>query len=125
MNGKGHQMADSGLGNPNLLSYLLGIVQVLWLILLGRTNSKADSSLEKVDKERTANEARFNLVYEKIAKQENTIHTCKNQIEEDMKHHMTEGQIKDFVDRSIKPIETSIKAVHEDVKEILKERRPK
>lgn len=94
-------------------------------LLFGWTHHRASSAHKKIDGERKDNESRFNLVYEKISRQENTVRVCKDQIEEDMKHHMTEGQIKDFVDRSIKPIEKAINAVHEDVKEILKERRPK
>lgn len=105
--------------------WLVGLIMTAYLFLLRWTHSRASSAHTKIDNERKDNEARFNLVYEKIAGQGNTISRCKNQIEEDIKHHMTEVQIKDFVDRSIKPIETSIKTVHEDVKEILKEMRGK
>lgn len=112
--------------------WLVGIIMTAYLFLLKWTHSRASSAHTKIDNERKDNEARFNLVYEKIAGQGQTISKCKNQIEEDMKHHMREDQIKDFVDRSIKPLETQIstvhdgqKAAHEDIREILKELQKK
>ena len=117
---KGYTMDDS-----TFYKYLVGLLMMMGSLLFGWTHHRASSAHRKIDIERKDNEARFNLVHTKINKQESTIHTCKGQIEEDIKHHMTEVQIKDFVDRSIKPIETQINVVHEDVKEILKEMRSK
>jgi len=117
---KGQIMDDS-----TFLKWLLGLVASMGLLLFNWTHHRASSAHKKIDDERKDNEARFIMVYEKIAGQGNTISKCKNQIEEDIKHHMREDQIKDFVDRSIKPIETQIGVVHDDVKEILKEMRSK
>lgn len=113
------------MDDSTFYKYLVGLLMMTGSLLFGWTHHRASSAHKKIDVERKDNEARFNLVYEKIAKQGGTIHTCRNQIEEDIKHHMTEVQIKDFVDRSIKPIETQIGVVHDDVKEILKEMRSK
>jgi len=104
---------------------LVGLLMMMGSLLFGWTHHRASSAHKKIDDERKDNESRFDSVHERIANQGHTIHTCKNQIEEDIKHHMTEVQIKDFVDRSIKPIQTQIMVVHEDVKEILKEMRSK
>jgi len=111
------------MDDSTFYKYLVGLLMMMGSLLFGWTHHRASSAHKKIDDERKDNESRFNLVHTKINKQEGTIHTCKNQIEEDMKHHMTEGQIKDFVDRSIKPIQTQLTVVHEDVKEILKEMR--
>jgi len=115
---KGHTMDET-----NFFKWLFGAFLTIWIFVTRWTHSRTTSAHSKIDEERKDNEARFNTVHEKINRQASTIHTCKNQIEEDIKHHMTEGQIKDFVDRSIKPIQTQITVVHEDVKEILKEMR--
>ncbi len=113
------------MDDANFFKWLSGGLLFTGGLLLKWIHHRASSAHGKIDSERKDNEARFNLVYEKIAGQSGTISKCKNQIEEDMKHHMREDQIKDFVDRSIKPIETQINVVHEDVKEILKEMRSK
>lgn len=113
------------MDDSTFYKYLLGLLLMTGSLLFGWTHHRASSAHNKIDDERKDNEDRFKMVYAKIARQEGTIITCKDQIEEDIKHHMTEVQIKDFVDRSIKPIETQIKVVHDDVKEILKEMRLK
>ncbi len=110
-------------GDPSFLTWLSMMASGMLVLLFGWTHNRASSAHTKIAKERTANEARINLCYEKIAETVNKTENCRIKIERDIAEHMTEVQIKDFVDRSIKPIQTQINIVHDDVKTILKEVR--
>ena len=116
--------------DPSFLTWLSMMASGMLVLLFGWTHKRASSAHIEVAKERIANEARINLCYEKIAETVNRTEACRIKIEKDIAEHMTEVQIKDFVDRSIKPIQTQISGVdnridvvHDDVKTILKEVR--
>lgn len=98
-------MADPNLASPTLIQWLLGLVTTLLLILFGWSNSKA------------------NLAHRRIDEEINTITKCKEDINNEFSKHMTEPQVKDFVDRTIKPIENKIDAIHSDLKQWMREQR--
>jgi hypothetical protein len=116
---KGLTMDDS-----TFLKWALGLVTLLGLTLIGRTHTKATDAHVKIEKERDDNEARLALCYQRIADTTEKTEVCRREIYKDMhslsSKLMTEVQVKDFVDRSIKPMQDSINAVHSDVKELLK-----
>ena len=98
-------MSDPNI-TPNFIQWLLGIVSLLFFTMLGWVNSKSNTAIRKADASA------------------NTVSVCRKEIDKNIhdlsKELMTEVQVKDFVDRSIKPLEKSIQAVHTDIKELLR-----
>ena len=118
-------MADSNFGGSGVISYLLGAVQLLWLLLLGRTHASAKSAHDSIAEERKLNDAKATVIHEKINKSINQVSLCRQQVDENIrtlsKDLMTELQVKDFVDRSIKPLENQISAIDRKITDSHKE----
>lgn len=95
-------MSDPNLATPGFIEWLLGIITILFTLLFGWLNNKTT------------------LAHSKIDKAERRVSRCRQEISEDLSRHMNEAQVKDFVDRTIKPIENKVDAIHTDVKTLLK-----
>lgn len=100
--------------DANFFKWLTGIILLMGSLLFSWTHARASSAHKKIDDDRRDTGRRFSLI-------DSNISTCKQGIDKDLANHMTEFQIKDFVDRSIKPLEDKIDAVHVDLKAVLRE----
>ena len=100
------------MDEPTVIKSLLGLVATLSLLLFSKNHAVAKDAHTKIDHEREATDDKMDTVHEKINAAVSSIHSCRQEV--DMSIHtmskelMTEVQVKDFVDRSIKPIETKI-----------------
>lgn len=110
------------MDNITFANYLMGLIAGLTLLLFGWTHTRASQAHTKIDTERKDNEARFRLCYEKIAEQGRLTEACRQQIGLRIDSHMTEVQVKDFVDRTTKPIEKTLAEMHSDIKTIMRDR---
>jgi len=107
------------MDDSTFYKYVIGILTLAWSLLIGWTHHRASSAHTKIDSERKDNEARFNLVYEKIAESIQKTEKCRIEIKKDLEVRMTEPHIKEYVAMSIKPLENKVDATHTDIKAIL------
>ena len=89
------------MDDANFFKWLFGTFLVIWVFITKWTHTRASSAHEKINK-----------VSDKLG-------LCRQEIDREFSSHMTEFQIKDFVDRSIKPLENKVDAIHVDLKTLL------
>ena len=94
------------MDDTTFLKWLIGLLMAAWTLLFSWTHSRATSAHDKAEE---AN---------------NKINKCRQEVDTNVhdlsRTLMTEAQVKDFVDRSLKPLEKSIQAVHTDIKILIR-----
>jgi len=111
---KGHVMDET-----NFFKWFFGALLTIWLFLTKWSHSRISAAHAKIDEERKDNEARFNLVYEKIAESISKTEKCRNEIKKDLEVRMTEPHIKEYVGLKIEPLTNKVNEIHTDVKALL------
>lgn len=104
--------------------WLAALVAGAYLLLLRLAHAKATSAHASIEAHRLETKKDVGKIYDEIQKSKNETYLCRKEIEKDMQtimkavnDRMSETQIKDFVDREIRPINGKLGELSQDVKD--------
>ena len=120
------KMGTHNVGDSNFWMWLVGIFLSFWGLITKWQSARITDAHKKIEEDRRDNGRRFENAHKEIEFNNDKMHDCRQQLYTDLdklsRTLMTEAQVKDFVDRSIRPIEKSINAVHTDIKLLIAEK---
>lgn len=99
--------------NNTVLMWISGLVAGAYLLLLNWLYTS-------IVREKKLTAWRVDEIYKRIKKAEEETQHCRQDIEKQMSVHMTEPQIKDFVDRSVRPLKEAVDGVKQTLVDIEK-----